>query len=202
MNATPTATIGGSPWEAPAPVLFNTWKHHAGALRQRIKDFAVRGEAALTDLAVELVVLGGQQMDLYVGRYAPAEIASLLLDQLGRDGLLAPDTFRAWVETGGGYRVLMLPDECAWVLRMGAEDGRYLHVHPGRWAPQTRRVRANVLKTAVLVLADAALHGGDPLELARVNRLRTAYLGLAPLGRAPDGEQGLGEVIDLLRSDS
>jgi hypothetical protein len=85
---------------------------------------------------------------------------------------------------------------------MGEAGGRYVHVHPGRWAPQTRRVRANVLKTAVLVLADAARHGSDPLDLARINHLRTSYLGLSPLGRALDGEQGLGEVLDLLRSDS
>ena len=31
--------------EVPPPVLFNTWKHHAGALRQRIAE-AVRAGAA------------------------------------------------------------------------------------------------------------------------------------------------------------
>jgi hypothetical protein len=184
----------------PPPVLFNTWKHHAGALRCRIAEYAARDEAALAALAGELVVLGGQQMDLYVGRSSPAEIAALILTKLAGDALLAPDAYRAWVEADGGYRVLTLPDGCNWVLRMGEEDGRYVHVHPGRWAPQTRRVRANVLKTAVLVLADAARHGGDPLDLARVNRLRVEHLGLAPMGRALDGEHGLGEVIDLLRT--
>ena len=51
-------------------------------------------------------------------------------------------------------------------------------------------------KTAVLALA--AARGGDPLELALVNRVRRDFLTLAPIARLR-GEQGLGEVIDLLR---
>jgi hypothetical protein len=83
------------------------------------------------------------------------------------------------------------------VLRHGEEEGRYVHLHPGRWVPQTRRVRANVLKTAVLALAWVGVHGGDPLDLAVLNRVRQQYLGLAPVGRLLP-EQGLGEAIALL----
>lgn len=196
MYALTTATVAGSPWKAAAPVLFNTWKHHAGFLRHRIADCAARGEAGLAELAGELVVVGATQMDLYIGANSPAEIGQLLLAQLGRDGVLEPAAYHAWIEQGGGYRVVTLPDGCNWVLRAGEENGRYVHVHPGRWAPQTRRVRANVLKTAVLALAAAG--GGDPLELAVINRVRRDFLGLAPIGRLR-GEQGLSEVIDLLR---
>lgn len=196
MHALTTATVAGSPWEAPAPVLFNTWKHHAGFLRQRIAGCAGRAEPALGELAGELVVVGTTQMDLYVGVSPPAEIGQLILAQLGRDGVLEPAAYHDWVEQGGGYRVVTLPDDCNWVLRAGEENGRYVHVHPGRWAPQTRRVRANVLRTAVLALAAAG--GGDPLELANINRVRRDFLGLAPIGKLR-GEQGLSEVIELLR---
>ena len=130
------------------------------------------------------------------GPYAPAEVGRLVLARLEEDGRLAPDTYRAWVEAGGGYQMVKLPDESEWVLRQG-EEGRYVHLHPGRWVPQTRRVRANVLKTAVLALAWVGVHGGDPLDLAVLNRVRRQYLGLAPLGRLLP-EQGLGEVIALL----
>jgi hypothetical protein len=185
----------------PPPVLFNTWKHHAAALRHRIATSAARGEEGLAELAGAVVVIGAKLMDLYVGRYSPAEIGALILQQLRRDGRLEPAAFRAWVDEGGGYRMLALPDASEWVLRTGEGDDRYVHVHPGRWVPQTRRVRANVLKTAVVVLAYVGVHGGDPLNRALVNRARTEYLGLAPVGRDL-GEQGLGEVIDLLRSAS
>jgi hypothetical protein len=181
-------------WEAPAPVLLNAWKHHAGFLRLQIR------EAALDDLARRLVVVGTELMDLYVGRLTPAEIGAAVLDALRAEGRLEAPAFRDWVREAGGYRVLPLAaDGSRWVLRMGDENGLYVHAHPGRWAPQTRRVRANVLKTAVLALADAAARGGDPLDLGRVNAVRRLYLGLAPMGKDLAGDQGVGAVIDLLK---
>jgi hypothetical protein len=201
INATtPPLPATGSPWDVPTPVLFNIWKHHAAALRHRIDDFVRSGEAGLKALASELVVIGAKLMDLYTGAYSPAEVGRLVLEQLERDGQRELSAYRDWVQAEGGYRMVTLPDASAWVLRLGEEDDRYVHVHPGRWVPQTRRVRANVLKTAVMVLADVGLRGGEPLELALVNRVRKEYLGLAPMGRELDGDQGLGEVIDLLRT--
>ena len=49
-----------SPWDVPAPVLFNTWKHHAGVLRQRIAEYVRRGPLSLPTLAHELVVIGAK----------------------------------------------------------------------------------------------------------------------------------------------
>ncbi len=198
MTAT-AKPVAGSPWDVPHPVLFNVWKHHVAAQRHRLGEIIARGEAALPELARAIVVIGAKLMDLYVGDYSPAEVGVLVIEQLRSDGRLEPDVYRAWVAEGGGYRMATLPDASEWVLRAGEEDGRYVHLHPGRWVPQTRRVRANVLKTAVMVLAHTGVHGGDPLDRALVNRVRGEYLDLAPLGSDLDGEQGLGEVIALLR---
>jgi hypothetical protein len=187
------------PWEVPPPVLFNPWKHHAGALRQRIADVGRGGPAALAALPSEVLVIGTELMDLYTGALAPARIGAGVLARLRDDGLLAWDTYRPWVEAGGGYRLLTLPeDSSVWVLRAGDPASRYVHLHPGRWTPATRRVRANVLKTTVLVLAHVAVHGGDPFDVALVNHVRARHLGLSPVkGLAAD--QGLRTVIDLLR---
>jgi len=127
----------GSPWDVPKPVLFNTWKHHAAALRHRIGEVVRGGEAALESLADELIVIGAKLMDLYTGSYSPAEVGRLVREQLGRDGRLELEAFRDWVRAEGGYRMLTLPDDSAWVLRLGEEDDRYVHVHPGRWVPHT-----------------------------------------------------------------
>jgi hypothetical protein len=189
-------------WEVRPPVLLNTWKHHAGALRRRIAEAARAGAAGLAALAEGMVIIGTELMDLYVGRLTPAEIAAKVVARLQADGLLAPDVYRAWVAEGGGYRLLTFAeDESVWVLRAGDEE-RYVHVHPARWAPATLRVRANVLKTAAMALAYAAAHGGDPMDRALLNRVRAEYLGLAPVGRDPAGEQGVGRVIDVLRADA
>jgi len=185
--------------DVPPPVLFNAWKHHAAAIRRRVAEVACAGPAALAGLAPQLLVIGTELMDLYTGPLSPAEVAAGVLGQLQADGRLDLAAYRDWLEGNRGYRVLTLPaDASAWVLRLGAEGGRYVHVHPGRRTPHTRRVRANVLKTAVMVLAHAGAHGGDPLDVALVNRARRDYLGLAPLP-ALAGEGGLGAVIEALR---
>jgi hypothetical protein len=197
---TPTAEgPSASPWEALEPVLLNTWKHHAGVLRHHIAEAVRQGEPALEPLRDQLVVIGTELMDLYTGSLTPADIGAKVLDALRAADKRAPDAYRAWVEEAGGYRVLTFSEDTSrWVLRRGDEDGRYVHVHPARWAPHTRRVRANVLKTAVLVLAHAGIHGGEPMNVKLVNAVRRRYLDLAPVkGLASD--EGLGAVIDVLR---
>jgi hypothetical protein len=128
----------------------------------------------------------------------PADIAARVLELLAAEGKLAPEVYGPWVHEGGGYRTLTFPEDgTVWVLR-ASQDERYVHLHPGRWTPDTRRVRANVLKTAVLVLAHVAVHGGEPRDVALVNRLRAEHLGLPPM-REIVGEQGLDLVLELLR---
>lgn len=183
--------------DVPEPVLFNTWKHHAGALRGRIAEAARAG--ALDELRDRLVVLGTELMDLYTGTFSPGAIAGTVLDFLRTGDRLRPEAYRAWIEAGGGYRVIPFEDASRWVLRQGEEGGRYVHIHPARWAPQTRRVRANVLRTAVLALACAGASGGGPLDVKLVNRVRRQYLGLAPI-KGLTGDEGLGAVIDVLRA--
>jgi hypothetical protein len=186
-------------WEAPPPVLLNTWKHHAAALRARVRETIAVGAAALEPLADTLVVIGSELMDLYLGTLSPREIGEGVLAQLRRDNHLSLDAFRTWVQAAGGYRMLTLPqDGSEWVLRLG-DEARYVHAHPARWTPLTCRVKANVLKTAVLVLAYTGVHGGDPLDVALVNQVRGEYLELAPLGRDLAGDQGIGQTINLLR---
>jgi hypothetical protein len=189
-------------WEAPAPLLLNTWKHHAAALRREIRKTVLAGALALDELADHLVVIGTELMDLYTGRLAPSEIGAIVLAQLRAEERLALDVFRSWIAVSGSYGVLTVTeDESRWVLRLGDETDRYIHVHPARWAPRTCRVRANVLKTTVLVLAHVGIHGGDAMDLKRVNAVRTEYLGLAPMGRDLSGGDGLGALIQLLNNE-
>jgi hypothetical protein len=140
-------------------------------------------------------------MDLYLGALTPRDIGTAVVAQLRDDKRLSLDAYREWIAAGRGYRMLTLADEgTQWVLRMGDEADRYIHVHPARWAPQTCRVKANVLKTAVMLLAYTGIHGGDPMDVALVNQVRRDYLGLAPLGRDLAGDQGIGQTINHLRN--
>jgi hypothetical protein len=187
-----------SPWDVLDPVLFNPWKHHAEFLRQCIRAAISGGEPALGELAGQLVVVGTELMDLYTGSLTPAEIAAQVVARLQADDRLEREAYRAWLLGHGGYQVVPFDDGSRWVLRLGDEGGRYVHVHPARWAPQTRRVRANVLKTAVLAAAYAGVHDGDPRDRALLNRVRQTYLGLAPLGKELAENQGIGGVLAVL----
>lgn len=186
-----------APWDAAFPVLFNTWKHHAGALRQRIVETVQSGPEALNRLAAQLVVIGADQMGVYTGAFTPAQIADQVLAKLRESRVLECADYRRWIEETNGYRVLTAEDQSRWVLRMGETNGRFVHMHPGRWSPQTRRVRANVLKTALMILAHTAIQGGDPADIALVNRVRQNYLHLCLVPRV---NLGLGEWLSLLRS--
>ena len=140
-------------------------------------------------------------MDLYLGPLTPRDVGERLLELLRHDDRLSLHTYRPWIQANRGYRVLTLPDDGSeWVLRMGDEADRWVHVHPARWAPKTCRVKATVLKTAVMALACAGVRGGDPMDVALVNRVRRDYLELAPLGRDLAGDQGIGQVVNLLRN--
>jgi hypothetical protein len=183
--------------EVSSPILFNTWKHHAATLRRRIERLV--GPDALEQLSQQLVVMGTELMDLYTGSLTPGEIAEKVLAHLKAEQRLGLEAYRKWLQASGGYGVMTFPEEGSrWVLRMGDADGRFVHVHPARWAPHTRRVRANVLKTAVMVLAHVRVHGGSPRDVAVINQIRRQHLGLSPIGNL-SGDQGLGIVLDILQ---
>jgi hypothetical protein len=191
----------GTPLEVRPPVLFNTFKHHAGAVRGRIRSVVAAGPAALEEFAASVAVLGAKLMDFYTGSLTPLEISAHILDGLHRDNRLALEDYRAWLAEREDYAVVALDDDSRWVLRLADEQGRYVHLHPARWSPNTLRVRANVLKTAFLVLAHVRLFGGDPMDRAVINAVRRKHLGLSPIGQDPEGEVGLGAILEVLRRE-
>jgi hypothetical protein len=191
----------GTPMEVLPPVLFNTFKHHAGALRARIAALAAAGPGALVEMSSRLAVLGTKLMDLYTGRLTPRDISARVIEQLREARRLELPAYREWLQTQDDYAVVHFgEDESRWVLRLGEEE-RYIHLHPGRWSPATVRVRANVLKTAFLVLAHARIHGSNPMDRAVINEVRRDLLGLSPVGEDPDEGLGLGAIIELLRRE-
>jgi hypothetical protein len=182
----------------PHPFLLNTWKHHAGWIRWRVTQAVSEGREAVEILPVEMAVVGSRLMDLYTGPFTPAAIAVTLGDQLRASGRFEYGSLRGWLEGQGEYALLELPDGSKWTIRLGPADGRYIHLHPGRWVPNTMRVNANTLKSAVMAHAHAALVCGDPADLAVVNEARRKYLGFLPV-RELTGDGGLGAVIEVLR---
>lgn len=191
----------GTPLEVLPPVLFNTFKHHAGTLRARIHHICQRGHAAFIEMSSRLAILGTRLMDLYTGSLTPRDLSGWVIDHLQQLDLLDLERYRYRLLQSGDYLVFTHPQEGSrWVLRLGDESDRYVHLHPGRWSEHTVRVRANVLKTAFLVLCFTGIHGGNPTDREVINQVRRDHLGLSPLGTDPDHDQGLGALLHLLRS--
>ncbi len=189
----------GTDLEVPPPVIFNTYKHHAGAVRARIARLAAEGEAGLGGVAAAVAVLGTGLMDLYTGPLTPRAVCAWVVEELHRLGRLEPAAYRAWLVAGGEYTTVTHPEGTAWVLRLGDEEGRHVHLHPGRHTPHTVRVRANVLKTAFAAHVHARVRGEDPMGRRLLDEVRREVLGLPPLGRDPHGAEGIGAVVGLLR---
>jgi hypothetical protein len=103
----------------------------------------------------------------------------------------------AWLKGQGDFTLFELPDGSKWTVRLGPAEGRYLHLHPGRWAPHTIRVQANTLKSAVMAQAHAKLTGREPTDRVVVNEARERYLGLLPV-RELTVAGGLSAVIAAL----
>lgn len=181
----------------PPPVLFNTWKHHAGWVRSQIADAAAGGEPELLALADEVIVTGTKLMDFYTGVLTPWVVAERVLDQLRQAGRIDAPAFAEWVADANGYRVVELPDDGSrWVLRLG--DGeRYVHLHTARYSPHSLRVPGITLKTAIMANTVALTRGSAVADLEMVNYVRREYLRLPPMAKLTD-TGGLGEVMRLL----
>ncbi|OWK44475.1 hypothetical protein FRUB_02407 [Fimbriiglobus ruber] len=167
----------------------------------RALDAAADGENAIRRLADEMVVIGTRLMDWYHGPLSPDAIGARVLAQLADADRLAVEPFRVWVDANAGYALVTLTDDGSrWTLRLGPEDGRYIHLHPARYSPGTTRVQANTLKTALLSFAVAKQTERDPADVAVVNEARARYLALPPIPSLDVGT-GLGELIGLMKND-
>jgi hypothetical protein len=173
------------------------WKHHAGAIRAQIALAVAAGERGLDDFSKKMATIGADLMDLYLGELSPLEIGNQIIASLQASSRLTFEAYTLFLNANGGYQSVTLSDDSRWILRQGERQGRYVHVHPGRWSPRTLRVRANVLKTAILTLALARVRGADPAEVTVINEAREAFLGVSPIAGLKEG-RAIRRVIGLL----
>jgi hypothetical protein len=83
------------------------------------------------------------------------------------------------------------------VLRLGEQENRYVHIHPGRYATHTIRVKAGTLKTAIAVSIWKKKFNCTEITLALVNRVRKEILYTSPV-KSFSADEGLGKLIQLI----
>jgi len=177
------------------PINFNCWKHHAGFIKKQIQ--SVLHIQEIDKLKTVLLKVGESQMDLYYGNYSPMEISEQVVNYLKEKKVFLPERYKNWLSEND-YKLINLFDKSVWTLRLGEDAEKYVHIHPGRCSPNTGRVKALTLKTAIFTLCCEKL--GEPKLSSRelINYIRKKYLNEPPL-KSISKENGLGKLLELLR---
>jgi hypothetical protein len=183
--------------QIPPPINLNCWKHHAGFVKKQID--SVKEIKELDQLKVYLLKIGESQMDLYFGDHSPVKISEQILDCLHRKKIFSVLLYKERLSKDEKeYQLVELRDKSIWTLRLGDDAERYVHIHPGRYSPNTVRVKATTLKTAIFLLCFEQLGEIKSFETESVNQIRKKYLDEPPL-KSFSGASGIRKLLDLFR---
>jgi hypothetical protein len=182
----------------PPPIKFNCWKHHSGFIKEQISN--IKDEKEMQQLSSVVLKIGESQMDLYFGEYPPEEISYQILIQLKGRGITSCKVYKDWL-TGDKkeYKLLNLKDDSVWTLRFREDEGRFVHIHPGRYSPHSIRVKSLTLKTVIYVLAWQKVNSLPDYNLDLVNMVRKKFLKAPPLKSIKAGS-GLHRIIQTLKN--
>ena len=176
-----------------SPVLFNARKHHRGYLRELISN--TKADITPQELRLLLLPIGAAQLDFYTGTLAAGDIMQQVQDYLQQKKLLTSATYKQWIQEHEGYRLLSLSDNSNWVLRLGLQPAKWVHLHPARYSLHTVRLKAHSLKTAIALSITAPEKSAEAArDLLLVNQLR-GYLQLPPLSARQLAESKLAEIV-------
>ncbi len=179
------------------PLTLNCWKHHAGFIKKQVKFY--RGEkTSVEELQKTLLVIGESQMDLYVGELSPQKICDEIIGKLKSTGVLAFEAYKKWLfEKESEYKLIKISDNSVWTLRLGKQEERYVHLHPGRYSPVTLRVKALTLKTAIAVLIINYRKSFPLMDTLKINKVRKKILNSPPLKKV-SSNSAVVRVINIL----
>jgi hypothetical protein len=159
--------------EIPIPIRFNPLKHHRNYMLNALASVSPEEIIGL------LEPVCNNYNDVYTGALSPTAIGKEIIRILTKEKVLRKDDFARWLQGNNGYRKLSLEDGSEWIVRLGNEDERYIHLHPSRDGKHTVRFKGSSLKTVFLI---KALQKGsnEPILLENVNQARL-LIGLSPI---------------------
>lgn len=174
-------------------ILFNALKHHL----HFIQSFIAAGRINPTAAYRELLKIGASQMDVYIGQLSVKNIENEVLSYLKQADLCGLTPYSEWINIANGYRQITLSDHSDWILRIGDSQQAYIHIHPARYAQHTVRVKANSLKTAIM-LSLHGVHHFENLSIQKLNGFRS-QLQLSPI-RAMKDTAAIAAIFTLIQS--
>lgn len=182
----------------PQSIIFNCWKHHAGFIKKQIRQ--INNKKDIEALTSYLSKIGESQMDLYLGMLSPKEISNEVVSSLKQKKIFSSEQYVKWLSKNNkDYQLLPMKDKSVWILRLGENPERYIHIHPGRHSPNTIRVKATTLKTIILILSLKQIGEIKSFETETINQVRKKYLNEPPL-KSISKASGLSRLIDLFQT--
>ena len=179
------------------PLTLNCWKHNAGFIKNQIEFYGGK-KISVEELQKTLLVIGESQMDLYVGKLSPQKICYEIVSKLKTTDVLAFEEYKKWLfEKGSEYKLIEISDNSVCVLRLGKQEERYVHVHPGRYSPVSIRVKALTLKTAVAVLIINYEKDFPLMDTLKVNEVRKKILNSPPVKKV-SSNSAVVRVVNIL----
>jgi hypothetical protein len=174
-------------------IRFNWLKHHLGAAVGFVLNSQSRNIEPVV-FANELLHIGSNLLDIYTGTYSKENILVEVSEALSMQGLLKFSEYHEWLEKKA-YRKIQLRDQSIWILRLGNNSNKFIHLHPARNSIHSFRTSGNAWKTALMLyfFEKKDLNGKD------VNQIRKELLNLSPIKNISAFEK-LNAAYDLLNT--
>lgn len=162
----------------PVPVTFNTYKHHFRFLFNQI---IIWRNTDWKSTEKELLTIGENLLDFYTGNLTVNTICTECIHLLKDCKITDRVALTKWLYPQK-YKKLKLSDSSEWIVKVGKNADRYVHIHPAKYSPHSIRVRARTLKTVVaLMIKVPGISNKMKKNLQNVNDIRTEYLHLSPI---------------------
>jgi len=171
--------------EIPSPITFNPYKHHFRFLLEEIKKWN-------TEIIKENVLsIGNNLTDFYLGTLDIIEICNECNDFFTGQNITNLASFSEWLGQSK-WKKIKLSDSSDWLIKMGEQENRYIHLHPAKFSLNTIRVRATTLKTVLALVATNTFPNESANEnLKAVNKLRAEILDLSPIKALHSTDSGI-----------
>ena len=116
--------------DIPIPIRFNPLKHHRNYML---------ASTSPENIIISLDAVCNNYNDIYTGEMSPEVIGKEIIRILKEEKVFRKENLPRWLKSNNGYRKLQLPDSSKWIVRLGNEDERYVHLHPSREGKHTVR---------------------------------------------------------------
>jgi hypothetical protein len=167
------------------PVTFNAHKHHFQFLVNKIELWK---KLDWQQVEPEIFLIGENLIDFYTGQLPVEKLINQSYQFFSEKGIIGKPAFSEWLYPAE-YRKITLDDLSEWVIKLGNDADKYIHIHPAKYSPNTIRVRAATLKTVVaLMIENGAILAQTNENLAVVNHIRDKYLLLSPVKSLQHGK--------------